>query len=63
MEEVKLTNYQIHKEAMERWRVKNQAHVNKYHRDRRAKLKAQMQEERDKQVIKNFLEKQLNSCV
>ena len=57
-----ISMYHKNKESYDKWRVKNQAYINAYYRERRARLKAQKQEEIEKQVIKNFLEKQMN-CV
>ena len=57
-----LSNYQKHKVAILKWRMANVEQYNAYHRERRAKIRAQIEEVRNKQVIKDYLEKQLN-CV
>lgn len=54
------SNYQKYKGTIENWRKQNQEHVNKYHRDKRAKAK-QLKFEQD---ALDFIKKKLNlNCV
>lgn len=49
------SKYLKNREAMERWRKKNQEYVNKYYREKRAIQRAIKLEERNKQIALDYI--------